>query len=201
MKKMMFALLLGVFAVFAGTPVFAAEMSKAQAAAYLQKVLKDKVAEAGKERLQSELTKIAPGAMGLYKKITGIIANEELAASLCWDLINLGLQNNREKFAAQFAIRMRKYIPKEYSTGADEINSLTSQWGFHITTEADCVTVLYELGKNTFDAISKMSESEKQEVRSAGDIATNLTAVLLSLGGTTARQTRKMFERQDPPGK
>ena len=201
MKKLMIALLLAAFAVGAMPQVRAAEMSKKEAAEYLQKVMQKKVAEAGKERLEKELTKIAPGASALYKKLAGIIAAEQLAASLCWDLINLGLQSNREKFAAQFAMRMRKYIPKEYTMGADAVNSLTEEWGFHVTTEADCVTVLYELGKNTFDAISKMSAAEKQEVRSAGNIVTSFGAFVVSdLGGAPGRmyqrQTREYMEQR-----
>ena len=197
MKKLMCAVLLAAFAVGVGTPVFAAEMSKKEAAEYLQQVMKKKVQEAAKERVEQELGKIAPGATALYKKLAGIIAAEQLAASLCWDLINLGLQNNEKKFAAEFAKSMRKYIPKEYAMGADAVNSLTEEWGFHVTTEADCVTVLYELGKNTFEAISKMSVSEKQEVRSAGNIVTNFGAFVVSdLGGASARTYQKQFREQ-----
>lgn len=197
MKKLMLSLLLAVFALGAAAPVSADEMTKKEAAEYLQKVIRDKVTEAGKERLEKELTKIAPGATALYKRLAAIISAEQLAASLCWDLLNLGLQNNREKFATQFAMRMRKYIPKEYSTGADEVNSLTHKWGFHVTTEADCVTVLYELGKNTFDAISKMSAAEKREARSAGNIVTTFGAFVVSdLGGAPARMYRKQTREQ-----
>ena len=201
MKKLMIALLLAAFAVGAMPQVRAAEMSKKEASEYLQKVMRDKVTEAGKEALERELTKIAPGASALYKKLAGIIAAEQLAASLCWDLINIGLQNQREKFATQFAMRMRKYIPTEYSVGADEVNSLTHKWGFHVTTEADCVTVLYELGKNTFDAITKMSVAEKQKAIESGQTLNNLTAFLLGLGGMTAKQTRQMFTKPDNTGR
>lgn len=197
MKKLTLALLLAAFAVGVGTQVSAAEMTKKEAAEYLQKVMQDKVTEAGKEALERELTKIAPGATALYKRLAAIIAAEELAASLCWDLINIGLQTNREKFAAQFAMRMRKYIPKEYSMGAEEVNSLTEKWGFRVTTEADCVTVLYALGKNTFDAISKMSASEKQQVRSAGNIVSSFGAFVVSdLGGAPARMYQKQMREQ-----
>ena len=197
MKKLLFAVLLTGFAVGFVTPVFSAEMSKKEAAEYLQKVMQKKVAEAGKKRLEKELTKIAPGATALYKKLAGIISAEQLAASLCWDLINLGLQNNQKKFAAEFAKSMRKYIPQEYTMGADAVNSFTEEWGFHVVTEQDCVTVLYELGKNTFAAISKMSAAEKQEVRSAGNIVSNFAAFVVSdLGGNPARMLRRQTQRE-----
>ena len=158
MKKLLFAVLLAGFAAGFMTPVSAAEMSKKEAAEYLQKVMREKVQEAAKERLEKELTKIAPGATALYKRLAGIIAAEQLAASLCWDLINLGLQNNEKKFAAEFAKSMRKYIPQEYTMGADAVNSFTEDWGFHVVTEQDCVTVLYELGKNTFAGCVSLTE-------------------------------------------
>ena len=197
MKKLLFAVLLTGFAVGFVTPVFAAEMSKKEAGEYLQQVMQKKVAEAGKKRLEKELTKIAPFATALYKRLAGIISAEQLAASLCWDLINLGLQNNEKKFAAEFAKSMRKYIPQEYTMGADAVNSFTEEWGFHVVTEEDCVTVLYELGKNTFDAISKMSAYEKQEVRSAGNIVSNFAAFVVSdLGGNPARMLKRQTQRE-----
>ena len=197
MKKLLFAVLLAGFAAGFMTPVSAAEMSKQEAAEYLQKVRREKVQEAAKERLEKELTKVAPFATALYKKLAGIIAAEQLAASLCWDLINLGLQNNAKRFATEFAKSMRKYIPQEYTMGADAVNSFTEEWGFHVVTEQDCVTVLYELGKNTFEAISKMSAYEKQEVRSAGNIVSNFGAFVVSdLGGNPARMLRRQTQRE-----
>ena len=81
--------------------------------------------------------------------------------------------------------------------GADAVNSFTEEWGFHVVTEQDCVTVLYELGKNTFAAISKMSAAEKQEVRSAGNIVSNFAAFVVSdLGGNPARMLRRQTQRE-----
>jgi len=197
MKKMMFSLLLGAFALFSGAQLCAAEMSKTEAADYLQKLMKKKVEEAAQKQVEKQLKKASPAAAALYKKLGKVIAAEELAASLCWDLINLGLQNDQKKFAAQFAMRMREYIPLEYKVGAHEVNKMTGKWGIHVPDEADCTTALYELGKNTFDAITKMSASEKQEARTAGNVVTSLGAFMVSdLGGTAGTMYKNQIREQ-----
>ena len=197
MKKVMISLLLGAFAVFAGEQLCAKEMSKTEAADYLQKLMKKKVEEAAQKQVEKQLKKASPAAAALYKKLGKVIAAEQLAASLCWDLINIGLQNNEKKFATQFAIRMREYIPLEYKAGAYEVNQMTGKWGIHVPDEADCTTALYELGKNTFEAITKMSESEKQEARSAGNIVTTLGAFMVSdLGGTAGTMYKNQIREQ-----
>ena len=110
-----------------------------------------------------------------------MISNSELAASICWDLIQLGLQTNKEKFANQFAMRLRKYIPEEYKTGAEFLNThLEKYLGVRIPNEADCTTVLRELGKNTFDAITRMSAAEKQKAQEAGTNIVNVNAFFIN---------------------
>ena len=142
-----------------------------------------------------ELKKIAPGATKLYKKLGNVISTSELAASLCWDLIKLGLHNNKEKFANEFAIRLRKYIPEEYKLGADALNPLLlNTFGAHIPNEADCTTILRELGKNTYDAITKMSASEKMKAEEAGLTTEKLGALMMGLGGMTAKQYQGLFK-------
>ena len=198
MKKLMMLLVLAAGAVFAGTTLCAAEeMSKSEAADYLQQLMKKKVEEAAEKQVEKQLKKASPAAAALYKKLGKVIAAEQLAASLCWDLIKLGLQNDKKQFAAQFAIRMRKYIPLEYKVGASEVNELVGKWGIHVPDEADCTTALYELGKNTFDAITKMSAYEKQEARTAGNVVTTLGAFLVSdLGGNPGRMYQKQMREQ-----
>ena len=155
-----------------------AEMSKKEAAAYLQQLMKDKVKEGAEEKL----SKMAPKTAGLYKKMAAVISNSELAASLCWDLIQLGLQTDQKKFAAQFAMRLRKYIPEEYKTGADITNPMLESWvGHRFPNEADCTRVLYELGMNTYEAITKMSASEKQQAQQAGTSINNLNACMMGI--------------------
>jgi len=169
----------------------AEEMTKKEAAEYLQKLMKEKV----KEGAEEGLSKMAPKTAGLYKKMAAVISNSELAASLCWDLIQLGLQTDQKKFAAQFAMRLRKYIPEEYKTGADIANPMLEAWvGRRFPNEADCTRALYELGMNTYDAISKMSASEKQQAQKAGVSLENFNQFMMGLGGSTSRQWKKTFE-------
>ena len=173
-----------------------AEMTKQEAAEFLQKVVKDRIREAGKEALEDNLNKLSPKGMKAFKKVTGILENCELAASICWDLIQLGLQNNRAKFAKEFAMRLRKYIPSEYCETAELFGGMTEKLlGWRLTNHADCTTILYELGKHTYDAISKMSYSEKQKAVQAGQSIDKLGALMMGIGGTTARQYRSLFTR------
>lgn len=173
-----------------------AEMTKQEAAEFLQKVVKDRIREAGKEALEDNLNKLSPKGMKAFKKVTGVIENCELAASICWDLIQLGLQNNRAKFAKEFAMRLRKYIPSEYCETAELFGGMTEKLlGWRLTNQADCTTILYELGKHTYDAISKMSYSEKQKAVQAGQSIDKLGALMMGIGGTTARQYRSLFTR------
>ena len=156
--------------------------SKADSAKFLQKLVKDKIKEAGKEQIEDLAMRAAPGATKLYKKLAGVISTSELAASICWDLNNLGLQNDKEKFAEEFAIRLKKYIPELYTTGAELLNPTLEKWlGAHIPDERECVAILRELGKNTWDAISRMSDSEKQQAREAGVDVTNTAALSIQL--------------------
>ena len=173
-----------------------AEMTKQEAAEFLQKVVKDRIREAGKEALEDNLNKLSPKGMKAFKKVTGILENCELAASICWDLIQLGLQNNRAKFAKEFAMRLRKYIPSEYCETAELFGGMTEKLlGWRLTNQADCTTILYELGKHTYDAISKVSYSEKQKAVQAGQSIDKLGALMMGIGGTTARQYRSLFTR------
>ena len=68
--------------------------------------------------------------------------------------------------------------------------------GWRLTNQADCTTILYELGKHTYDAISKMSYSDKQKAVQAGQSIENFSAFMMGLGGTTARQYRSLFEKK-----
>ena len=157
--------------------------SKADAAKFLQDLVREKVKSAAQEQIEDAAMRAAPGMTKLYKKLAGVISNSELAAAICWDLINLGLQNDKEKFAEEFATRLKRYIPELYTTGAEVLNPMLEKWfGAHIPDKDQCYAVLRELGKNTYDAISRMSESEKQEAREAGvDIMkTNLLMIQLN---------------------
>ena len=190
-----------VFAVICAALLFPvaarAEMTKQEAAEFLQKVVKDRIREAGKEALEDNLNKLSPKGMKAFKKVTGVIENCELAASICWDLIQLGLQTNRAKFAKEFAMRLRKYVPSEYYETAELFGGMTEKLlGWRLTNQADCTTILYELGKHTYDAISKMSYSDKQKAVQAGQSIENFSAFMMGLGGTTARQYRSLFEKK-----
>ena len=189
-----------VFAVICAAllfPVVArAEMTKQEAAEFLQKVLKAKVKEAGQEAMEDQLTKLSPKGMAMYKKLSGVISTAELAASICWDLLNLGLQNKRAQFAKEFAIRLRKYIPSEFFETGELFSGMTEKvFGWRITNEADCTTILYELGKNTFDAVTKMSASEKAKVKEAGVSINQLGAFMMGLGGLPAKQYQNLFKK------
>ena len=189
-----------VFAVICAALIFPvaaqAEMTKQEAAEFLQKVVKARIKEAGQEALEDNLSKLSPKGMKTFKKVTGIISNCELAASICWDLIQLGLQNNRAIFAKEFAMRLRKYIPSEIFETGDLFSGMTEKvFGWRITNEADCTTILYELGKHTYDAISRMSYSDKQKAVQAGQSIEKFGALMMDIGGTTARQYRRQFTR------
>ena len=147
----------------------AQERTKAESAKYLQDLVRSKVKEAAQEQIEDMATRLNPKAVKLYKKVGSVISTAELAASICWDLIQIGLTPKKEQFATQFAMRMRKYLPDEYKIGAEVMNPLAEKWfGHRIPNEADCTTILYELGKNTYDAITRMSGAEKQEAIKAG---------------------------------
>ena len=189
-----------VFAVICAALLFPvaarAEMTKQEAAEFLQKVMKAKIKEAGKEALEDNLNKLSPKGMKAFKKVTGVIEGCELAASICWDLIQLGLQNNRAKFAKEFAMRLRKYIPSEFYTTAELFGGVSERLlGRRLTNEADCTTILYELGKHTYDAITKMSYSDKQKAVQAGHSIEQFGALIMDIGGNTARQYRSLFTR------
>ena len=189
-----------VFAVICAALLFPvaarAEMTKQEAAEFLQKVMKAKIKEAGKEALEDNLNKLSPKGMKAFKKVTGVIEGCELAASICWDLIQLGLQTNRAKFAKEFAMRLRKYVPSEYYETAELFGGMTEKLlGWRLTNQADCTTILYELGKHTYDAISKMSYSDKQKAVQAGHSIEKFGALMMDIGGTTARQYRSLFTR------
>ena len=196
MKRILVFSMLCAALVFPAASFGAGEMTKEEAAQFLQKLMKSKIKEAGQEAVEGNLKKISPKGMAAYKKVTGIISNCELAASVCWDLIQLGLQNNRAKFAKEFAMRLRKYIPAEYVEGAELFGGMSEKLlGWRLTNEADCTTILYELGKNTYDAISKMSGYEKQKAVEAGNSIENFSALMIGIGGSTGRQWQSLFRK------
>ena len=161
--------------------VASAAMTKEESAKYLQDLMRNKVKDAATEKIEDAALRVSPKATKLYKKLAGVISTSELAASICWDLINLGLHRNKEKFANEFALRLRKYIPEEYTLGAEFLNThLEKYLGVRIPNEADCTTVLRELGKNTFEAFSKMSGAERLKAEEAGSNIVNVNAFFIN---------------------
>ncbi len=132
------------------------------------------------------------------KAIDGVkktIDKAKLASSLCWELIQLGLANDERKFATEFVKVFSKYIPKTATVGADVVNpTLENVFGWRrVPTEADYRTALYELGKNTYQAITRMSGTDKQKAQEAGYNIQNLGTLMIGIGGSTGRQYKKMI--------
>ena len=187
MKLASIILLLGIFAVSPVT-VFAdsGEMTKKEAKAFLQDLIKEKIEEGG--------SKVASKIKKTLDDVKKTIDRANFAASLCWDLIQLGLANDERKFATEFVKAFSKYIPQKATIGADLLNSGTEKYlGWRIPSEADYRTALYELGKNTYQAITKMSGSEKQKAQEAGYNIQNLGTLMIGIGGSTERQYKKMI--------
>lgn len=187
MKLASIILLFGIFAV-SPSAVFSAsgEMTKKEATAFLQDLMKDKIEEGA--------SKVAPKTKKAIDDVKNTLEKANLAASLCWDLIQLGLANDERKFATEFVRAFSKYIPKKATIGADLLNSGTEKYlGWRIPSEADYRTALYELGKNTYQAITKMSGSERQKAQEAGYNIQNLGTLMIGIGGSTERQYKKMI--------
>lgn len=187
MKLASIILLFGIFAV-SPIAVFSAsgEMTKKEATAFLQDLIKDKIEEGA--------SKVAPKTKKAIDDVKKTLERANLAASLCWDLIQLGLANDERKFATEFVRAFSKYIPKKATIGADLLNSGTEKYlGWRIPSEADYRTALYELGKNTYQAITKMSGTEKQKAQEAGYNIQNLGTLMIGIGGSTERQYKKMI--------
>lgn len=187
MKLASIILLLGIFAVSPVT-VFAdsGEMTKKEAKAFLQDLIKEKIEEGA--------SKVAPKTKKTLDDVKKTIDRANFAASLCWDLIQLGLANDERKFATEFVRAFSKYIPKKATIGADLLNSGTEKYlGWRIPSEADYRTALYELGKNTYQAITKMSGTERQKAQEAGYNIQNLGTLMIGIGGSTERQYKKMI--------
>lgn len=187
MKLASIILLFGIFAV-SPIAVFSAsgEMTKKEATAFLQDLMKDKIEEGA--------SKVAPKTKKAINDVKNTLEKANLAASLCWDLIQLGLANDERKFATEFVRAFSKYIPKKATIGADLLNSGTEKYlGWRIPSEADYRTALYELGKNTYQAITKMSGTERQKAQEAGYNIQNLGTLMIGIGGSTERQYKKMI--------
>ena len=187
MKLASIILLFGIFAV-SPIAVFSAsgEMTKKEATAFLQDLMKDKIEEGA--------SKVAPKTRKAIDDVKNTLEKANLAASLCWDLIQLGLANDERKFATEFVRAFSKYIPKKATIGADLLNSGTEKYlGWRIPSEADYRTALYELGRNTYQAITKMSGTEKQKAQEAGYNIQNLGTLMIGIGGSTERQYKKMI--------
>lgn len=187
MKLASIILLFGIFAV-SPIAVFSAsgEMTKKEATAFLQDLMKDKIEEG--------TSKVAPKTKKAIDDVKNTLEKANLAASLCWDLIQLGLANDERKFATEFVRAFSKYIPKKATIGADLLNSGTEKYlGWRIPSEADYRTALYELGKNTYQAITKMSGTERQKAQEAGYNIQNLGTLMIGIGGSTERQYKKMI--------
>lgn len=187
MKLASIILLLGIFAVSPVT-VFAdsGEMTKKEAKAFLQDLIKEKIEEGA--------SKVAPKIKKTLDDVKKTIDRANFAASLCWDLIQLGLANDERKFATEFVKAFSKYIPQKATIGADLLNSGTEKYlGWRIPSEADYRTALYELGKNTYQAITKMSGTERRKAQEAGYNIQNLGTLMIGIGGSTERQYKKMI--------
>ena len=187
MKLASIILLFGIFAVTpAAVYADSGEMSKKEAASFLRDLVKEKIEEGA--------SKVAPETMKAIENVKKTLDRANLAASLCWDLIQLGLANDERKFATEFVRAFSKYIPKKATIGADLLNSGTEKYlGWRIPSEADYRTALYELGKNTYQAITKMSGTERQKAQEAGYNIQNLGTLMIGIGGSTERQYKKMI--------
>ena len=192
MKLASIILLFGILAVFpAAVYADAGEMTKKEAKSFLQDLMKDKIQE-GASKVAS---KVAPETMKAIDKVKKVLDKADLAASICWDMIQLGLANDERKFATEFVKAFSKYIPKAATFGADIVNpGLENVFGWRrVPTEADYRTALYELGKNTYQAITKMSGTDKQKAQEAGYNIQNLGTLMIGIGGSTGRQYKKMI--------
>ena len=188
MKLASIILLFGIFAV---SPIAvyadAGEMTKKEAESFLRDLVKEKIEEGA--------SKVAPDTMKAIDGVKKTIDKAKLASSLCWELIQLGLANDERKFATEFVKVFSKYIPKKATIEADIVNpGLVNVLGWRrIPTEADYRTALYELGKNTYQAITKMSGTDKQKAQEAGENIQNLGTLMIGIGGATGRQYKKMI--------
>ncbi len=198
MKKFFAFIVLGVFTlspvmVSAATSENNFDKDKKAAAEYLQEKMKEKISKGGEQALE----KMDPAGAKALKKIVAILENAELAASLCWDVIQFGMETTTDQrvFATNFARRFEKYISKEYKMTANATNALGSAFGFRIPDENDLRTALFELGKSTFNAIKNMSSDEQQKSRQAGTSIQNFGALMMDIGGSTGRQWKKQFEK------
>ena len=188
MKLVSIILLFGIFAVTpAAVYADSGEMSKKEAKEFLQELIKEKIEEGA--------SKAAPETMKAIDNVKKTMDKANLASSLCWELIQLGLANDERKFATEFVKVFSKYIPEKATLGADIVNpGLENVLGWRrIPTEADYRTALYELGKNTYQAITKMSGAERQKAQEAGYNIQNLGTLMIGIGGSTARQYKKMI--------
>ena len=188
MKLASIILLFGIFAV---SPIAvyadASEMTKKEAESFLRDLVKEKIEEGA--------SKVAPDTMKAIDGVKKTIDKAKLASSLCWELIQLGFANDERKFATEFVKVFSKYIPKTATVGADVVNpTLENVFGWRrVPTEADYRTALYELGKNTYQAITRMSGTDKQKAQEAGYNIQNLGTLMIGIGGSTGRQYKKMI--------
>ena len=188
MKLASIILLFGIFAV---SPIAvyadASEMTKKEAESFLRDLVKEKIEEGA--------SKVAPDTMKAIDGVKKTIDKAKLASSLCWELIQHGLANDDRKFATEFVKVFSKYIPKTATVGADVVNpTLENVFGWRrVPTEADYRTALYELGKNTYQAITRMSGTDKQKAQEAGYNIQNLGTLMIGIGGSTGRQYKKMI--------
>ena len=188
MKLVSIILLFGIFAVTpAAVYADSGEMSKKEAESFLRDLVKEKIEEGA--------SKVAPETMKAIDNVKKTLDRAKLASSLCWELIQLGLANDERKFATEFVKVFSKYIPKKATIGADIVNpGLVNVLGWRrIPTEADYRTALYELGKNTYQAITRMSGTDKQKAQEAGENIQNLGTLMIGIGGATGRQYKKMI--------
>lgn len=136
MKLASIILLLGIFAVSPVT-VFAdsGEMTKKEAKAFLQDLIKEKIEEGA--------SKVAPKIKKTLDDVKKTIDRANFAASLCWDLIQLGLANDERKFATEFVKAFSKYIPQKATDrggspelGHGEISRLAYSFGSRLQNRA-----------------------------------------------------------------
>ncbi len=194
MKRTLIGLMLVLLTTATAVPSFGGTFAnKQEAADFLVDLFKDKVKSAVEDNAKDALYKAAP-QFKLMEKYAGIIQKAELAASVAWDLIDLGLKNQEGEFAKAFADKFTQYIPEVML--AAELNTkvlnpvLESVVGYRLPNEADVKTALYLLGKNTFKAITSMSGTDKQRAVEAGADIGKINSFMMGIGGS-ARITWK----------
>lgn len=194
--KVIIAILLGFFAMSLFTVQANDEkMTPKEAEIFLQGLLK-KMVKKGEFEMMFE--RVAPKTTKMVKKVTGVIEKAQLASSVVWDLIQLGLKNNERQFATEFARRTLKYVTDVTYTKEDFPEGFSNKMSFLIS-EAEIQTVLYELGKNTYRAFYDIGYSDKEKALQAGEKIENFGPLSIGIGGTVERRYKKSIQEHNMP--